>query len=503
MRETRRLLALMLLLSIAVLMRAGTASACSCMPLDPTTAIPGAPAAFIGTFTGDRTGGANPLGDVMFAFEVEQWVKGDLGNPVFVRTASSGASCGLEVQPGQRVGVVLRMDGDIPTAGLCDVVSAEAMLAALEPLVFDGTGPPRYVVSGWGQPPILLFDAEGGLVGAIEELFPQTPVPCEGERLLAVPSAGRVAIYDLATLQPVMSHDASAFADHGLTVASCDETGASVVVTVVEWTDSPKAAVVELPDRVLASGPFMEIHPAGAGWIGLGNTDVVRIGRDGEARVIHSTGPARDPAISLRIAVSTNGALVAVSEYRPSGHSVYYVYEVVTGALVHTIGPRQVGDLGWWVSDEELLFNDYPAAANEPTWFNWNPLEQTVEPSNFEPIWSSIADGDRFVAVQGARLLSTSPDDPSDVVELATLRNDQYRLVAVLHDAEPIQSEPGDGTVAPPTGVTVAGEVPPVFIDTAHPDSTGRLPWLIGGGAAGVLFVTGAWIYRRRRLRLP
>jgi|SRR5215210_1106338 len=107
--------------------RADTAAACSCASPDPARAVADADAAFIGTVLSYRVehpdapifSSADPA---FLTFDVERAVKGALRSPLVVRTAASGASCGLELKQGDRVGLLLDRDGTQYVSGLCSQV---------------------------------------------------------------------------------------------------------------------------------------------------------------------------------------------------------------------------------------------------------------------------------------------------------------------------------------------------------------------------------------------
>lgn len=103
------------------------AHGCSCAgPGDLSDAIDNSEAAFVGTLVGKRDVGG---GEAIYTFEVEEWVKGDLGAVIEVRSASQGSACGFETH-GERVGAFLRMERGHLTGGLCSQVAADSLLAA-------------------------------------------------------------------------------------------------------------------------------------------------------------------------------------------------------------------------------------------------------------------------------------------------------------------------------------------------------------------------------------
>jgi hypothetical protein len=75
---------------------------CAARPLEER--LDEADAAFVGRLADTTEGSAPPRG--VLAFEVEQQVKGDLGDRVDVRTLM-GTDCALEVSRGQTIGLLL------------------------------------------------------------------------------------------------------------------------------------------------------------------------------------------------------------------------------------------------------------------------------------------------------------------------------------------------------------------------------------------------------------
>ncbi len=91
-------------------------------------------------------------------------MKGALGAEVDVRSASNGASCGLEVDFGQRIGLFLDAAEDGAwTSGLCSQIDPDVLLQAARPLPApDGVGPVRFVVGGnLGENRLMALDRKG------------------------------------------------------------------------------------------------------------------------------------------------------------------------------------------------------------------------------------------------------------------------------------------------------------------------------------------------------
>lgn len=129
------LAALVLLAPALTLVSARPAAACSCGMLrdDPVGMLASGDAAFVGRVVDAPAGnwGRGPGDQVTFRFRVEWVVKGTLWEEVDVHTASDGAACGLELGAGERVGLVLRGREDHWASGLCQIVDAERLLAAV------------------------------------------------------------------------------------------------------------------------------------------------------------------------------------------------------------------------------------------------------------------------------------------------------------------------------------------------------------------------------------
>jgi hypothetical protein len=120
---------------VAGLALAADASACSCLPVDLARDLPRADGAFVGTVLERRTTEAS----VLLLFRVEQAYKGDIDARIEVETARDGASCGLDLPVGERVGLLLERDGDLWRSSLCSRADPADFLALTD--VEDNTLP--------------------------------------------------------------------------------------------------------------------------------------------------------------------------------------------------------------------------------------------------------------------------------------------------------------------------------------------------------------------------
>jgi hypothetical protein len=100
------------------------ASACSCLPWEkPRVELARADGAFVGLYLGRRPINSS-AGRYLYKFRVERRLKGTFGKTVEVLSARDGASCGLEVVRGQRVGLLLRRVKGRWESNLCSQRSA-------------------------------------------------------------------------------------------------------------------------------------------------------------------------------------------------------------------------------------------------------------------------------------------------------------------------------------------------------------------------------------------
>jgi hypothetical protein len=119
-----RVTAALAVAAAGLLASAAGALACTCAPVELERDLPRADGAFVGTVLERRSTEAS----VLLLFRVEQVYKGDIVNRVEVETQRDGASCGLELGVGERVGLLLERDGELWRSGLCSQVEPAAFL---------------------------------------------------------------------------------------------------------------------------------------------------------------------------------------------------------------------------------------------------------------------------------------------------------------------------------------------------------------------------------------
>ena len=99
-------------------------------------------------------------GDATFTFEVGQWVKHNLGRRVDIRSPSSGAACGFELDVGQEAAIFVDIDGDTLRSGLCSTLDADAVRAHLRPQPVTAAQASLLVASD-SSPHLWLSDSNG------------------------------------------------------------------------------------------------------------------------------------------------------------------------------------------------------------------------------------------------------------------------------------------------------------------------------------------------------
>ena len=171
----RRLLRIGIVTAAVGLIVAGTAApcfACSCAFVPPRRALQGAEAAFVGTLVSREEPAAedgliNTGQQVDWTFDVDEALVGSLADPLVVRSAWSGASCGIEVREGQQVGLILFEEEGVWSSGLCSQYGANELSRAAADLGVSGTiagGAGPLSTDGGAPKAVAIPEAAGGNV---------------------------------------------------------------------------------------------------------------------------------------------------------------------------------------------------------------------------------------------------------------------------------------------------------------------------------------------------
>lgn len=243
----RALTALMLAAGILLFVPA-QARACSCGGIgDVGAAVDDAEGAFVGTLIDRRDAGNF---EAIYVFEVEQWVKGDAGDVIEVRSASDGAGCGFEFfGDDQRTGALLRVEGGELHSSLCEQIDADVLLTALEGPKLSTTGIGKLLTAnGWNTTRLSVLDETGALVTEldagpqdVEWAGTQALEVCPGNEVMLQSTGSAIYVWDLKTLTNTASHTVSGEDGYPFVAnISCrDESGTSILmVSQDEFTSS-------------------------------------------------------------------------------------------------------------------------------------------------------------------------------------------------------------------------------------------------------------------------
>ena len=148
-------------------MQVEPASACSCGPLDTSTGLARADAAFIGVLENKRPAvpgsGQSGFYSTIYTFRVQEVVKGTLGALVEVWSAANQGGCGLAASPGQVVALLLTREGSAWTSHLCAQMPPERLRQIARQLPRPtGSGPVKLLVGGRFEPARTLALDRGG-----------------------------------------------------------------------------------------------------------------------------------------------------------------------------------------------------------------------------------------------------------------------------------------------------------------------------------------------------
>jgi hypothetical protein len=146
MKTLVRTVLLFTLLAGALSLGMRPAWACSCVPVNARQTLAEADGAFVGELVARKDSMGFPMGGSdtsVFTFRVTESFKGDLGELVDVESSSYGASCGLEVTQGDRVGLFLTNEQNRWTSNLCHQVELRVLQRAAKSLgTGDAAAPP-------------------------------------------------------------------------------------------------------------------------------------------------------------------------------------------------------------------------------------------------------------------------------------------------------------------------------------------------------------------------
>jgi hypothetical protein len=349
--------------------RVEPAAACSCAIGDPRTMLAAAGGAFVGTFLEKREPPriVTSADDAVYVFRVEQVVKGSLGPTVEVVSATSGDSCGLEVSPGDRIGLFLARDGSAWRSNLCQQIEPARLLEAARPLpVPTSRGPLALLVGGRaGDVRTIGLDAQGRTVAYGRGRGESTLLAmCPGaRRVVEYASLERghlLATRDLRTFRIVRERRYRPRGVGRVDALACrNETGTEVAV--FETAEVPQAAArVILGGRTIWSGQALAATFTSEGaYLSAGprGTLLTRL----DLRTGQPVRLAVLPAFTTSLSVAPDRRIAGVAYSPPiartSPHSRVVVFDPAVRPKVRSVPLSQsnvTGTVAW--SEGRLIF---------------------------------------------------------------------------------------------------------------------------------------------------
>lgn len=489
--------AILIITSLLVVGAAGRAEACSCAMLDPASMLENSDAAFIGTLV-ERPTEPNSPDDFngIYVFEVEQWVKGDLGPQVGVHAALDGAGCGFEMSEGERAGIFLYNDNGRPSGGLCNTTSPAALLSANQALVFNGSGPPVFLIaSDVGRARLATLDASGRLLAAVgDEGFGWSVSVCPQGDLVVEVVEGEVMVRDVATLE--VSRVVEAPRVDGLEQAWClDPSGERILARA--WneggTDAHLLILGEDEPRYTGEIYHLDVTPDHVAIIsGPASTFLELVSTtSGEIRRL------ADVTEVSHVSFSPDGNRLLVSEahHGPQGgwDAHLTVFDVASGGVFWESGPLPDLEVYGWIDDHRVAAGFYPIEAERPQ----NVILDTEGGDTAEIPLEGIplaSVGGSIVSMEEGNLMMMS--ESGDVSLLAPLPSPGHRLVSLLDDS--VDLRPPETT---PTTLSDATSPPPTEVPEAGAEPAPGSPWPPVLGLVAAAMIVGAAALTRRRRR--
>lgn len=496
----KRLLLISLIASTLVLAPATSALACSCAALSPAEDLARFDVAFVGSLVERPPSSGSYEEEAPYVFEVDTWVKGDLGSEIIVFSPNQGSACGFEAALGERVGVMARVVDGRPLGGLCTTVDADLLLAGESPLALDGSGPPVFLVAGWAGPArLMLLDASGGLltlVGEENESLNGLAL-CPGSETLVELVNDELVVRTTADLEELRRVDLDDLPyEVGVPSIWCrDERGETLWLATEEWSEKTGITYRLFDADNLDSPPLDGDY----GWVEVGIDYAVageghrgeRIWRvdlnSRERTVLHEIPvEAGDSTPDGRGWMDPSGQQVMIAQWQwrddSGGSTTFFLYDVATGDLLWESEVLPTADGMGWIDDTTFMASSHPDIdSDEVDYLTIDTESAEITHLDSVPGWRTLRVGDQLAGVMGASL-QIMPLSGGDTTRLRILPSEAHRLVAVL-DADAAIT-PTTATPTPITPTTSPNDDPSPVVEpgpeaTAEiPDNGTTLPWL-------------------------
>ncbi len=511
MRTVARLVTVVMLVVVASFYAPDPASACSCVgPGDLTEAIGASQAAFVGKLIDRRSAGMGQFGEEsIYVFEVETWVKGDLGQVIEIHSASSGAACGLEFwNDEKRIGAFLfRESGEI-RSGLCSQVDPDVLLAAANPALPNPSLRPALLVASWNSADLTLLSRNGQLVGTMENpisdpmLGTQDLDLCPGGRLLVQETPYQVFVWDLHTYAIVDVYSISELdGEFSPSDISCRDTTASSIWLLGGWgSDSTDGAILSvnsgLSEVMRSPFPSGELGLDGAVLGDYGTTQIVWFDYESGGSTV-LTGHAPDELYGLYAAANPSDESVAVMEVHYGEGIVDSVVRVVdrAGAELAKIPIPYEGINISWLDRDRILAGAVDYSRGEDAHL-FVVAAATGDVTHIEgwSAWEAFGAGDAVYGLRDGHVIVADPESGA-ARDLTVLPFAYSSQLVVLDDAAPFVVQEKSSTSSHPT-------TPPLVIESTVSAPAARqrgmqLEWWFA--LTGIVIGSGIYVMGRRR----
>lgn len=493
------------------------------MQLDPTTGLAEYPAAFVGTLVeveGQIGAAFSSDADTIYRFEVEQWVKGDLGEVVDIHSSANGASCGIEVGVGNRAGIfVSEQDGHFASS-LCATIDADVLLAGSEPLAVGAPGPGRLLVSGnIGGYNYVILNEDGEIVAGVNGPDDADPFDqpwqfsvCPGGNTLVEQWSRWLIVRDLSDLSVVRQIDLGDYADTtGFSSIRCmTEDGAEILLAGEDWSGNRSVnrvfkvseslePSVELPQgQSHLAQHFVVVQDYETRWVTVVDYATSK------ATTIHTVDRSDpDEYIDVSaIAISPDDSKIALAEVGYDGPGGSTSTLLLYGAGGTELGKTEVeGETWWiyWIDPETVVVN--AAGENGSRAIVMGIKGDAVEIKEELEGWQGsnpVGIDGRVYATEGGAIVTA---------DLATGKTEQLSVLPTQF-VGPIAVLPADFEVSPDlvgndTKSNTPNTVAPLFADAVPGEQTQDVTGMARGILVVLLLAAAAWawylVVRHRR----
>lgn len=492
------------------------AHGCSCAtPSDLNEWVDQSEAVFVGRMVDRVEAGQDPFGGptAIYVFEVETWVKGDLGDTIEVHSAADGAGCGFEFwDPDMRTGAAIWEEAGVLNGGLCSQVDADALLAAMEGPTMSETGVPKLIVAnGWTSTRLTVLDENGHHVTElrppiedVEWSGTQKIDICPGEGYFLQMTEAVVVIWDMLTLESVATHELPQSQTQWPSDVSCRTEDASSIWVVfggeldsslVEIVGEP-ATLIDIPGVNGVIGTDFVVFQSDH------NGDAIRLDLEtGEETALTENAPNSIVGISAAPHPSKSVVAVLETRYPENGRANSEITVFDEAGEVQTT--YEVQGEGYW----PVWLDENRLAVSAQVW-DGNDVDITahvfdVSTGSVKIVegWTGnnmVADDGLLVGVDGGTIV-TADLASGELTQLVTIASQQAGPIVLLDDAQAVDPPDPAATTSTSVAVDPAPTTPPLVAPElgSSNDAGNTLRW-IAGGAIVVFLGILVWLGLRK-----